>query len=344
MEKDCFLDLAHEQVEQLLSALDEKKFHAVQLLKWVYNEKVDVFSDCTDLSLQLREKLAGRFILRKLALKAKRTSKLDNTVRYTFATHDKLSFQTVLLPQKNRISICLSTQIGCNIKCSFCASGKHKFVRNLSSGEILEQIVFIQKDAGIKIDSVLFMGMGEPLLNYDNVVKAIKILVDTRYFSLSRRHIVISTIGFVPEINKLSKEKLGVRLALSLHAPDDDTRRKLISHRVPYSVNEILQAGLEYSRINKSRLTIEYVLITGINDDIDSAKKLAFLIKRSIIRTDKIQINLIPCNPTETSIKKIPDIVTVQMFKNYLMKENLLTIIRQSRGIDIGAACGQLTV
>jgi 23S rRNA (adenine2503-C2)-methyltransferase len=346
-----FLDLEPAEIEQYVISIGQSKYRAKQILKWVYNSRIESFQSCTDLGKELRDKLDAEFSVRSLRIKDKKTSLIDSAVRYTFVAGDNIEIPTVFMPQENRNSVCLSTQAGCSIGCRFCASGKIKFIRNLSRGELIEQMLQIEKDTGLKIDSVLFMGMGEPLLNYDNVVSMSRLLGDTNYFSYSRRHIILSTVGFVPEIRKLSAEKLGIRLALSLHAPDDETRAKFVSNRrVPYPVEEILKAGLEYGRITKSRLTIEYVMIPGVNDAIPAAKKLAGLIKKLSIRTDKIQINLIPFNPTDvdlkTGIRFSQDNVdvSVQQFKDYLMSQELLTIIRQSKGQDIGAACGQLIV
>jgi len=344
MDKQYFLDLEPGELDKYTADIRQSKYRAKQILKWVYKERIKTFSECSDLSKQLRKILDKQFYLRSLTIKTKQISKLDGTVRYIFQTNNGDNIITVFLPQENRNSICLSTQIGCSIGCNFCASGQMKFVRNLTRGEIIEQIFQVEKDSCQKIDSILFMGMGEPLLNYENVISSIRTLTDTNLLSYSRRHIIVSTAGFVPQIQKLSKEKLGIRLALSLHSPDDDIRKQLISEKVPYTVKEILKTGLEYGRINKSRLTIEYVLIAGINDSISLAQKLAELIKKLSKPKDRIQINLIPYNYIGSTNNKSPDIETVQKFKDLLMRNGLLTIIRQSKGADIGAACGQLIV
>jgi len=249
----------------------------------------------------------------------------------------------VFLPQKGRNTICISSQIGCPVGCAFCASGTVKFVRNLTRGEIIEQILQISNDNNVVMESILFMGMGEPLLNYDNLVAAIAMLEDENGFGFGRRRIVVSTAGIVGNIEKLANEGLGVGLALSLHAPDDETRRKIIPD-FKFKLENIVKAGVEYSTITKSRLTIEYMLISGINDDLGAAKKLAALIEKYTKFKDHLQINIIPYNPTDNCGWKTPNNDTVHRFKETLIKMGFITNVREPRGLDIGAACGQLLV
>ncbi|OGS19302.1 MAG: hypothetical protein A3J83_07210, partial [Elusimicrobia bacterium RIFOXYA2_FULL_40_6] len=265
--KTFILDLVPgEQLERYIVREGVSKFRTKQILEWVYKKKSDSFSQFSNLPADFRKHLEENYCLRSFTLKDKKSSKIDATVRYSFNTPDGFEVITVFLPHENRNSICLSSQIGCPIKCSFCASGKVPFKRNLTRGEILEQILQVEKDSGAVVDSILFMGMGEPLLNYDNVVSAIKSMVDPEQFGYGRRNIVLSSAGFVPQIMKLSDEKVAVRLALSLHAPDDQVREKIITGKIPYFVEDILQAGLEYGRKTKSKITIEYVLIDGVNN------------------------------------------------------------------------------
>jgi len=344
MSKTFFLDLEPPLLEEYIVKNGFSRYRASQITKWVYKKRVRSFTDCSDLPLDLQKNLEERFLLRSFRKKDKKASKLDSSVKYAFESYDGFVVNTVFLPQKDRNSVCLSAQIGCPIGCSFCASGRVKFRRNLTRGEILEQVIRIEEDRGIKLDSILFMGMGEPLLNYQNVVSSIKSFADENQFGYSRRHIIISTVGIVPQIRKLAEEKIGVRLALSLHSPDDNIREKIVPEEVPYSVKEILKAGINCSRDTKSRLTIEYVLIPGINDNLASARKLLKLIQRGTVYKDQIQVNLIPYNPTGLKDTKTPAKENVQEFKDYLLRHKLLTIVREPRGTDIGAACGQLTL
>ncbi|MCX5781204.1 MAG: 23S rRNA (adenine(2503)-C(2))-methyltransferase RlmN [Elusimicrobia bacterium] len=339
-----FLDLEPEDIEKEILALGENRFRANQLIEWVYKKRIESFAECSNLPALLRNKLDKIFFLRSLKLKDKKESTTDGTARYGFLTSDKLNVYTVFLPKRDRNSICLSVQIGCPIKCKFCFSGKVKFRRNLTRGEIIEQIMQIEKEKGVKINSVLLMGMGEPLLNYENVTGAIRSLIDFKQIGISRKHVTISTVGLVPQIRKLADELLGIRLAISLHAPTDSIRKSFISEKVPYSVKEILKAGLYFSRKNNSHLTIEYLLISGINDTPNNAKELFQLIEKSAKPKDQIQVNLIPYNDTKGEGMIVPQKEAILRFKNYLIKNNILAMIRESRGADIGSACGQLGI
>ncbi|OGS28009.1 MAG: 23S rRNA (adenine(2503)-C(2))-methyltransferase [Elusimicrobia bacterium RIFOXYB2_FULL_48_7] len=333
-----------EQLESHVVGQGISKFRAQQVVDWAYKKKADSFSQFSNLPADFRAHLEENFTLRSFTLKEKITSQMDATVRYSFKTHDGFEVVTVFLPRKNRNSICLSTQVGCPVRCVFCASGKVNFKRNLSRGEILEQILQVEKAENAEIDSILFMGMGEPLLNYDNTVSAIKSLLDPGQFGYGRRNIVLSTAGFVPQIVKLSKENVPVRLALSLHASDETTREKIIKGKIPYFVEDILDAGLEYGRETKSKVTIEYVLIDGINDSEQAAIGLAKLIGRKLIKNDRLQVNIIPYNPTGVELFNAPSAENIRIFKDCLSGGGLLATVRESRGADIGAACGQIFI
>ena len=342
--KEYFLDLEPDEIEKTVLSLGEKTFRAKQLIEWAYKKRTEDFSKCATLPLALRDALAEKYSLRSLKFEDVKTSRFDGTARFHFLTRDGYNVFAVFLPAKERNSVCLSTQVGCPVGCAFCFSGKTKFKRNLTRGEILEQIIRIEKESGAKISGVLFMGMGEPLLNFDNVLSAVRSLIDYRQFGIGRRHITISTVGLVPLIRKLADEELGVRLALSLHAPDDTIRKKLISGNISYTVNEILKAGLYFARKNNSRLTVEYILIAGVNDSLECAKKFVKLLERSSRAKDEIQVNLIPFNDTnDPGLFSAPAESNLR-FKNFLIKNGVLAMIRQPRGADIGAACGQLGI
>jgi 23S rRNA (adenine2503-C2)-methyltransferase len=283
-----------------------------------------------------------KYSLYGLSLAKKTISKKDGSIRYDFKTSDDLAVSAVFLPRGDKNSICISTQSGCPVGCYFCATGRNAFGRNLTRGEIIEQILRVRQDTGKGIDGVLLMGMGEPLLNYDNVVAALHVITDTNHLGLGRRHITLSTVGIVPRIKELSELHTTVRLAISLHAPDDETRRKIIPSKVPYTTKEILNAGLEYAKRTKSHLTIEYILINGINDTQEHASKLIELFEDCAADPAIMKINLIPFNPVEKSSWKKPTQKAIELFESYLLRRGYTVIIREPKGLDIGAACGQL--
>lgn len=352
--KKFFLDNEPDVIEKLIVAAGHDAYRAGQIISWVYQKQSDDFTACSNLPADLRTYLSDHFYLRSMTIVDKKLSAIDGTVRYEFKTRDDLSVFAIFLPTRDRRTVCISSQVGCPIQCRFCASGAIKTKRNLTRGEIVEQVLAIAQDTGQRITGVLFMGMGEPLLNYHAVVSSVRALTDFHQFGIGRRHITLSTVGIVPLIRKLADEQLGVRLALSLHTPDDDVRRTLISERVvPFKVVDILEAGLFYTRKNKTRLTIEYIVIDGVNDDMKTMKNFVDLIARHVHPTDLLQVNLIPYNATshdsahmEGSKTRMrlaaPRRETMEHIKNFLIKREILAIIREPKGADIEAACGQL--
>lgn len=344
MKKRHLLDLEAYEIEREITALGESPFRAKQIADWVYKKKVSQISEFSNLPAALRKELDTRFTLRALKLKDRHESKIDGTIRYNFETTEGYIIPCVFLPSKDRNSVCISSQAGCPIGCGFCASGKTGFKRNLSRGEILEQIIEAQELSRQRITGVLFMGMGEPFLNFDNVASAVDTVTGFDELGLGRRHVTVSTVGLVPEIRKFADLNPGVRLALSLHAPDDVTRAKLIGEHTRYSVKEILEAGLYYSRKNKARLTIEYILAAGVNDSKQSADRLGKLFNKALHSSDDIRVNLIPYNSTERSKLRTPKSEDVNRFKNDLEDNGIMAIVRYPKGLDITAACGQLGV
>jgi 23S rRNA (adenine2503-C2)-methyltransferase len=343
MKKRHFLDYTPSEIEKIMCEWGESAFRARQVVEWVYVKKIDSFERAANLPKPLRERLDAEFVISTLTIAKKEASRRDGTVRYNFTTADNFGIAAVFLPKKERHSVCISTQVGCAMECAFCVTGSMKFKRNLTRGEMLEQIIRIERDSGQKISGVLLMGMGEPLLNYDNVVKAIDAILDFRQLGIGRRHVTLSTVGIVPEIRKLAEQKAGVRLALSLHAVDPKVRRKLLP-RVPFSAEEILEAGLYYSRTNRARLTVEYTLVAGLNDTLPAVQKFVELITEHAKPKDNIQINLIPCNGATVHRWNSPSVETIQRFQRYLDKHGILSTVREPKGADIGAGCGQLGV
>jgi 23S rRNA (adenine2503-C2)-methyltransferase len=345
--KKYILDLTTTQFKNILKTTGSQEYVFSQILDWIYVKKATSFKDFTNISKKLKEKLDEKFTLRTLKIIKKEQSRIDGTIRYTFQTLDRKYFFAVFLPakgegSKEKGSICISSQIGCPIMCSFCSSGKIKSVRNLTRGEILEQILQIENDIKKRISKVLFMGMGEPTLNFNNVIFALNSLLSNKEFGIGKRHITLSSIGNVPAIKKLADTRLGIRLALSLHAVDEKQRRKLIPNNFGFSIDDILNAGNYYLKKTNSRLTIEYILIKDINDSIASAHKLARLLKHHELINSNIQVNLIPFNFIDDTQFKTPKQELVQKFKNMLKLNRIIVNIRQAKGTDIKAACGQL--
>ena len=342
--KTHLLDLTPDEIKKDIEAMGESPYRAAQIIEWVYKKKSNNISGFSNLPAELRKKLDDKYTLRVLTLKSKQESKIDGTVRYNFATAEGYIIPAVFLPSMDRNSVCISSQAGCPVGCSFCASGRSGFKRNLTRGEILEQLLEAEALSGVRVTGVLFMGMGEPFLNYENVSSAVRSITGFKELGLGRKHVTVSSVGVVPEIRKFADENTGVRLALSLHAPDDETRARLIGDKISYSVKEILEAGLYYSRKNNSRLTIEYLLAAGVNDSLQAAQKLARILKKSLKGTDDFQVNLIPFNLAERAKWKTPVTEEINRFRNSLAENGVLAMVRQPRGLDITAACGQLGV
>lgn len=328
-----------EDLEAFLEKLAEKKYKAKQIAKWIYNKGVTDFAQMSDLSKELRQKLSEVAYIGKLNLIRKQTSKIDQTEKFLFELSDGERIETVLMREKNRVTVCISTQVGCVLNCIFCATGKGGFERNLSVGEIVDQIIEIQGFLGDeeKITNIVIMGMGEPLLNYDNVVKAVRISHSELGLSISAKKITLSTAGIVPRIYQLANEGLKIKLALSLNAPDDGLRKKLMPITKKYPLAEVLDALKYYSWKNDVRITFEYILIKGVNDSREQALKLA-----TLVRGIPCKINLIPYNSIKGCPYEKPEEETLQAFRDTLYPRAPAVTLRKSKGADIQAACGQL--
>jgi len=339
MEKINLKALWIEELESFLDKLGEKKYKAKQLAKWIYNKGVTDFEEMTDLSKDLRRKLSEVAYIGKLKLTRKQVSKIDQTEKFLLELFDDKRIETVLMREKNGVTVCISTQVGCALNCIFCATGKSGFERNLSAGEIVDQIIavkgYLKEDE--KITNIVIMGMGEPLLNYENTVKAIRIIQSELGLSISAKRITLSTSGIAPEIYKLADERLKIKLALSLNAPDDELRRKLMPITKKYPLSEVLEALKYYAKKNDIRITFEYVLIKDVNDSEEQALKLA-----KLIRGITCKINLIPYNPIKECPYKKPDEETLMKFRDILYPRAPAVTLRRSKGEDIQAACGQL--
>jgi 23S rRNA (adenine2503-C2)-methyltransferase len=340
--KRYILDFTAAQFKTAVKSIIKEDYRIDQIIEWIYAKKVSSFDEFTNISKELRENLNKRFVLRSLKIVKKDQSIIDGTVRYTFQTVDKKYFFAVLLPDECKISVCISSQIGCPVSCIFCSSGKVKFARNLTKGEILEQILQIENDINGKVSGVLFMGMGEPTLNFNNITFALKSLLSNKEFGIGKRHITLSSVGNVPVIKKLAEYNFGIRLAISLHAVDDKQRKKLIPSNFGFNIENILKVGKYYLKKANSRLTIEYILVNNINDSTADAHKLARLLKHHELLSPNVQVNLIPFNLIDGSSLQTPQEETMRKFKNILKVNGIIVNIRQAKGADIGAACGQL--
>lgn len=342
--KKFLLDLTFAQFKTAASSIIKQDYRLQQILDWVYVKKASSFDDFTNIPKDLRQQLSDRFTLRTLKIAKKEQSIIDGSIRYTFQAVDKKYFYAVFLPAKDTNSVCISSQIGCPVMCAFCNSGKVKYTRNLTRGEILEEILQIENDTKLRVGGVLFMGMGEPMLNYNNVSSALKSLLSKKEFAIGKRHITVSSVGVVPAIKQLADSNFGTRLAISLHAVDEKQRKKLIPNNLGFLICDILKAAKYYLKKTNSRLTIEYILVKNINDSPADAHKLARLLKQSDLLNPSVQINLIPFNPVSRVDFQTPNQETIQKFKNILKVSGITTNIRQAKGADIGAACGQLGV
>ena len=266
-----------DDLKEIFVALDEKAYRAEQVFNWIYKENVTNIDDMTNLSLDLREKLNNEFSLHNFNISKKLESK-DGTKKYLFDLLDGNAIETVLMEYKHGFSICISSQIGCKMGCKFCASTGIPFIRNLTPGEIVEQILAVERDTGIKISNIVFMGIGEPLDNYDNVIKAIRIINNPKGLNIGARHISISTSGIVPNIYRLAEENIQCTLSISLHSADNKKRSEMMPVNNAYNIGELIKACKDYINMTNRRISFEYALAKDDNDNLDDAKKYVMLI------------------------------------------------------------------
>lgn len=324
------------EIEEITNELHASKFRARQIHNWIYLKSVKDIDEMTDLSVKFREELKQLARVTDIKIKVKQVS-TDGTIKYLLQYPDGECVETVLMRFDNRANLtaCVSSQVGCAVNCSFCATGKRGFIRNLSYKEIVEQVLTIQRDTGLKVTNVVFMGQGEPLLNLDNVLKAMEIFNEN--FQIGARRLTLSTSGIVPQINKLAGLDMQSTLAVSLHAPNHDIRRKLMKIEDKYSMTELKSALKNYVEKTGRRITIEYLLIKDLNDTVESAKELA-----NYLHDIKCNINLIPYNPTAKNDYQRPSNNSIMKFKYLLEHSGKKVTVRLERGADIDAACGQL--
>ena len=329
-------DFNLEEIKQELIQMNEKPFRAEQIFRWLYQERVEDFTSMTNLSIELRKKLEETFKIGKLNILKKQKSK-DGTIKYLFDLLDGNAIETVVMEYKYGKTICVSSQVGCKMGCKFCASTGIPFIRNLSSGEIVEQILMAEKDENRKISNVVFMGIGEPLDNYENVIKAIKQINHPKGLNIGARHISISTSGIVPKIYDLANENIQATLSISLHSSNDKIRSSLMPINQKYPIAELMKACKYYIEKTNRRISFEYALAKNENDNLQAAEDLVKLLKGMLCH-----VNLIPINPIENGkfVKSTNE--NIIKFRDYLNARGIVATIRRELGSDIDAACGQL--
>ena len=316
--------------------IGEKGFRAEQIFKWLYQEKVKSFDDMTNLSLELREKLKANYTICNYNI-LKKLESSDGTKKYLFDILDGNAIESVLMEYHYGKSICVSSQVGCKMGCKFCASTGIPFIRNLTAGEIVEQILAVEQDTGEKISNIVFMGIGEPLDNYENVIKAIRILNNPKGLNIGARHISVSTSGLVPRIYDLAKENIQCTLSVSLHASNDEKRSSMIPVNNRYNIAELMRACKDYIALTNKRISFEYALAKDNNDNLDDAKELVNLLKGMLCH-----VNLIPINKIENGKFTKSSNENIIKFRDYLNDHGIVATIRRELGSDIDAACGQL--
>ena len=348
MDKIEIMDLTKEELQKRV----KPSFRAKQIYQWIYKKYVDSFDEMKNLPKELKEELNNNYYINPLEVINTEESR-DGSKKYLFKMRDGNTVESVLLPMKKeemdedgnlihhaKYTICISSQVGCKIGCAFCLTGKNGFMRNLTPGEIVSQVLMIKKLNNIAENrrvNIVYMGMGEPLDNLKNVVKSVKIFSDIDGLSISPRRQTISTSGLSSQIKKLGEMNLGVLLAISLHAVDDKLREKLMPINKAYNIESIIKAVKEFPIDARKRVMFEYLVMKDINDDIKSAKKLV-----KLLHGIKAKVNLIFFNPHDGSEFQRPEVRDVIAFQEYLIKHGVLCTIRESKGLDISAACGQL--
>lgn len=321
------------ELEDYFLKMGEKKFKATQVFEWLYIHKIHNIDEFSNIKKEIREKLKTDFTTNFIKIVAKEEDQLVK--KYLFELNDQERVEAVLMHHDYGKSVCVSSQVGCNMGCKFCESGRLKKIRNLETYEMVLQILLIEQDINSKIDSVVVMGIGEPFDNYDNVMNFVKIINHPKGLGIGARHITISTCGIVPKIAQFSNFPLQVNLALSLHAPNDEIRNKIMPISKVYKINDIIKEIKDYIKKTNRRVTIEYVMLDKVNDSIDCAIELASLLKGL-----NVYVNLIPYNETKNIEYKRSN--NIKKFQDKLLNLGINTTIRKEFGSNISAACGQL--
>jgi 23S rRNA (adenine2503-C2)-methyltransferase len=344
MKKLNLKGMNEDELETFVQSVGEKKYRAAQLYAWLYAKHADTFDEMSNISKEFRDLLKQTATIEQIQLIASNSSQKDGTTKFLFRLSDGLLIESVLIPPEKdspsadqRLTLCLSTQVGCPLDCKFCASGTMGFTRDLSASEILDQVIQSQRNSRRRITNIVYMGMGEPMLNYDALWQAIEMLNSPDGFGLGARNMTVSTAGLIPEIKRLSGEKLQVGLAISLHAATDELRGQLVPINRKYSIKPLIAACKEYFEKTGRRLSFEYILFEGINDSPKDARALAH-----VVQGLNCYVNLIPANPTRERQYRPPTQETVLAFEAELKRLHINCTLRSRKGVDIDAGCGQL--
>ncbi|KGG81118.1 ribosomal RNA large subunit methyltransferase N [Caloranaerobacter azorensis H53214] len=337
MNRKDLKSLTLDELKNLFESIGEKSFRGQQAFKWIHKKMINSIDDITEFSKILKDKLNQEYKITKLQIVKRLDSKIDETKKYLFLLEDGNIIESVMMKYKHGISVCISTQVGCKMGCSFCASTKGGFIRNLTPGEIVDQVYQIQKDLNVKVSNIVLMGSGEPLDNFNNVIKFLELIHCKSGQNLGYRHITLSTCGIVPRIYDLANLKIPVTLSISLHSAFDDERKKIMPIANKYTIKDILDACRYYINKTNRRVTFEYTLINSVNDSERHANELAKLLSGMLCH-----VNLIPLNPIKEANFKTSKGTNVLKFKEILESRNINTTVRREMGGDINAACGQL--
>lgn len=333
-------NISKDELIKELVRMGEKPYRATQVFRWLYKTPAHSFDAMTDLNKELRGKLKEKFHITRIAALDSKRSLIDGTTKYLLKLEDSHTIEAVMLPEDDRTTLCLSSQVGCKFGCSFCASAPFGFVRNLKASEILDEVLFIREhNKGRAITNIVFMGIGEPLDNYNNMMRAIRILNDEDAFKIGARKITISTCGMIPGMEKLAGEKLQIELSVSLHSADDKIRSALIPVNKRYPLNDLIAACVDYTKQTKRIITFEYILIKGMNASEGDAFKLARLLTGMICK-----INVISYNQIKAKGYEAPAADGVKDFIRTLKSRGINVMLRKSKGEDIDAGCGQLRI
>ena len=336
MEKVCIKSMLPKQLQEYMVSLGEPSYRGKQVFRWL-TQGVTSFDEMSDLSKPLREKLKEKAFITKPEIVRKQVSARDGTVKYLFGLADGNCVETVVMRYQHGNSVCLSTQAGCHMGCAFCASFEKGETRDLTPAEILDQVLFAQKDSGLKISNIVLMGTGEPLDNYDNVVQFLRLVSCPEGLNIGMRHISLSTCGLVPRIRELSQLDFQLTLSISLHAPNNKIRSTIMPVNNKYPVEELIRACRDYFAATGRRISFEYAMIAGVNDSDGCARELA-----ALLRGLMCHINLIPLNHVEGSPLAPSSRETIRRFQEILQKKGFNVTVRRSLGGDIDASCGQL--
>lgn len=337
MSKTDIRSLTYEELSEKLSELNLPKFRTAQVYSWLYEKGVTSFDEMTNLSKDLRAVLSDNFEIKNCRIDLKQVSKLDGTVKYLYELDEGEFVECVVMKYKYGYSVCISTQLGCKMGCKFCASAIGGFKRHLAPSEMLSEIYTAQKDLNIKISHIVLMGTGEPLDNFDNVLRFLELVTDEKGLNISIRHISLSTCGIVPKIYELADRQLGLTLSVSLHAPNNELRSNTMPVNDKWSIEELLKACRYYTEKTSRRISFEYAMIKGVNDSESCAKELAKRLKGMLCH-----INLIPVNNVRENAYLKSDNKSMKAFIDILEKNGLTVTVRRTLGSDIDASCGQL--